>query len=49
MLTLYMEHKKHAEIFEISLIVCYDEFEQLLQTEDAQSSTASLVPNVAHV
>ena len=46
---LHMEHKKHSEIFKISLIVCYDEFEQLLQLEDAQSSTDTLVPNVANV
>ena len=44
-----MKHKKHLEIFEISLIVCYDEFEQLLQPEDAQSNTDTLVPNVANV
>ena len=46
---LHMEHKKHSDIFEISLIVCYDEFEQLLQPEDPQSSTDTLVPNVANV
>ena len=46
---LHMEHKKHSEIFEISLIVCYDEFEQLLQPEDAQSSTDTLVLNVADI
>ena len=46
---LHMEHKKHSEIFEISLIVWYDEFEQLLHPEDAQSNTDTLVPNVANV